>query len=270
MLKTQINLLKTVFFIVTLTSSLSGCSDFFADSEDVQTQDMRANIQVTASGQHTFVHAQLSDAYGNLRLHSSDRLWASTGNPINRSLNSNDLFAALGQLSQDVNRLRIGQAITDPFIKDQITGTWWYEGQSPISLSNLYYVALIRGNSNHAWDSHVTVPPAFIISAPLANETHRRQNPLTFHWQAGVSLVSVSIYIQSLCQNDAEYTWSTDNLIDDGHFVLPAEDFAQLGEGPCETTITVIKSEQGHLDEHFLGGSISGHRLSTVTFNTTE
>lgn len=263
-------LITTIPFISALALT-TGCSDIGGDSFIIETGAMSANIQVTANEENNVVvHAELTDDDESIELGKHDRLWASTQQPMNRSIDDDDLFSDLNELSKDSIRLKTGDAFEYGFLKTRIKGEHWYTASAPGSDLDTFYLALIRDSFESAWLSQATLPPSFYLTAPLENETHDRSQPLNIYWQSDASNFEVTIAIQAICDNLDTFSWAIEDLLDNGNYELTINDLLVLGNGTCTTTVEVVKSQAGELDNLFKGGAIIGNRVASVTFTTTD
>ena len=254
---------------------LNGCGSSVVSSDDVATNDAHVNIHVTAG--------ETGDAYINtellpngpasntrIELSQSDQLWASNDKPFSRTLDVNNLFGELSNMTSTTVNLHQGGTFSYGFLGLRIIGDIWYSGLIPESDSNTYYVSLLRDSFQSAMDSSVQLPDVFSVEAPLVTETLSRSNDLEIRWQSDASNHQVSISIFTTCLNDVYDTLDITNLSDTGSYTVAAMDFSPDAVGNCNTNIEVVKTNLGNLDPGFNSGIISGNRVAKTLFISTD
>lgn len=270
--------ITSLIFLSILLLACGDGDDGTVSSDVVTTARIHANIHVTADdGPTVFVDGELlpDDISSGRRIiiSKSDELWISNAGSPTLSYDGDDVFASLKTTSETTRKLSAGNDYSFNFLlfkfSKNISGTW-NTAEINANEADIYHLAFLRSNYSDADNSVATVPAKFDLYAPLYSEDLSRSNDLVINWQAGSS-DSVSINIVTSCFHDIFDEQEFINLDDSiGSYTILASEFSPNASGQCNTTIEVVKSRLGQLDQHFRGGIISGHRVAKVTVVTTD
>lgn len=254
---------------------MSACSsdgNFLEDENAVSTDDIFADIRVTARGDgRTEVWARLRDAsvldeddvYVYLE---NDYLRASLLGNLEDVEFEKDLFANTGEVASQIKRLQ-GEG---DFRADE------YSARFKGDHAGLEFtVSLIRGgNRVDAPDSRVVLPAQFDISSPLTGESYSHaSDDIVVRWQpAGISR-DMDLLVSGTCVDAQSFSLPIPLAQDSGEYILLAgfldTDFPNISRS-CNVTVQVSRSELGVLDPAYgFGGSIIARQQRLVRFTLT-
>jgi hypothetical protein len=251
-------------------------------SSDVTTGQIYLDAHFTSNGiDDTFITVQLLEggpaSDTQVELDGGDELWGSAVQSITSDSTSGDLFGGLEELASRHYRLhRIEGTFFEfdfLFLEFIIKGDILYSATLPHDDEvSTYYLSFLRPNGGtEAPDSMVNLPPAFTLTAPQANETFSRADPIQLNWEPSASTDEVELTIFLSCIDGGTHTISNTGMVDDGDRIIAANALNASGiAGNCSTTVEITKSRLGTLDSAIGSGRIVGHQVRRVTFTTTD
>ncbi len=243
------------FVLLALITATSGCSN--TDSENVTTQGMRADINVTAAGTgSTTISVDLDFVDGGL-----------TKEDIELSTNDS-LIATSGTSEKTLSKQSAISEIS-------------YETTFNTEAENTpFKVSLIRENGENAENSTVTLPAPFDLETP--DDVNGGANTVAnIRWSNFGKTDSLSLDIDCLCKSKVNgvikdyYIVNTinDMSTDNGYAHIPITqlldevDPTQYDMG-CTIDITMTRSRTGELDENYGGGGyIKAAQVRETSFN---
>ncbi len=126
-----------------------------------------------------------------------------------------------------------------------------------------FSVDLKRTVDAGAPSSMATLPAAFTIAA-LGSSSSRAQ-AMNVTWSPTATGDQMSWTVKGDCINDA-----SGSMADTGTVTIAANTLIpkQGAATSCTATLTIIRSQPGTLDTHYMGGTIDGEQTRSATFTT--
>lgn len=247
------------------------------DSDRVGTFQTYAQFNVTARGSGPVsADVQLREGGAGgaaLHLSSGDSLWFSSGRAVDHFEASDNIAEALTDAAEHVVRMEEQNTVDFDFLflDFEIQDSPYYTADLDPVDDNRYYLGYLRDSKPNATGSHVSLPAAFDITAPLANETVNRNNDITVNWQTRDETVDeVTVTAALVCDGRTEDTITETVPQDPGTYTIGGGRFAGVTDRTCPLSIEVTKQRTGTLGPNLNGGEITGQRVATVTVSSTE
>ncbi len=245
---------RNIFLLSAIGLLISACGGS-ADSEDIRTPGIRAEIKITANGNGR------SNVSADLEVGSSGGLGATDLN-----LSGGDSLTATSD------------SITKPLLREtDFLGEITYENSFDNDASGtLFTVSFERSGDTSAPNSWVELPDYLNVSLPEENQVFDLGDNINLTWEASFTSDEFQVETNSACPitGGTSYSGSSFTTVDDGSFTISAQDALGLAsdESPaqslCDVQIVFRRVNNGYLDPNYgEGGKIEGIQKRTVNIN---
>ena len=237
------------FIIIIALPVLSACSED-ADSEDIKTSGIRAEIDVTSNSDN---HAEINVAMRVGGSNSNTYIKLSGGDKLTATLNS----STLKNLDE----------ITDALDNKKVTYNVTFNDTNSGANNASYKVSLERPTDTDALNSIVTVPDAATGFIADKNSFSRSTEDLSLTWDGLNDGSNVSLsYAGDCVRSDTVAT------TDDGSYQLNSGSIVSnsASNQNCDITFSLERQASGSLDSNFgEGGYIRAFKTTSIEVSST-
>ncbi len=256
--------------ILFICISLIGCDDDDdVTSDQISTNSFVADLHVTnGGGDITAVEAQLrlSTTSSFIDLKDGDKLFSSTVGPVDSINITEDLFANLGQTTDQI-KLMTGSFADATFpttllnFTDEVSGALYRDNNTNTNFT----VSLDRPVGENAPNSNVTLPLGFSIVTPQsAMNFSRSADNIAVSWNTVDDTAAMNVTASLICPGSNTVGFNNTLTTDTGNINIPAGTFVTAGDN-CKIRIVLDRFRPGTIDPKFaVGSQIIGHQKRFV------